>query len=169
MDFPLFVGIFSIFIAAIGVAAMTLRDPIIGEVAGLAALAVLEFDLYAYFIGWPSNRPTSTLWLIGALVLYASIGFALHDRVFQPARRRLRPQFTIELLDHVYTFLHLHPSYGLLAPLDREVWVPLRIRNDGAPGTIARWSLHPIFSPNAGYKMPDGIIIKAEYYFCDYK
>jgi hypothetical protein len=61
MDFPLFVGIFSILIAAIGVAAMTLRDPIIGEVAGLAALAVLEFDLYAYFIGWPSNRPTRSV------------------------------------------------------------------------------------------------------------
>jgi hypothetical protein len=163
MDTSIFLEVLGLAIALAAIAVAAMMSPLsitVGEVAGLAAVAVLGIDLYAYFIGWPSDRLSGALGLIAALALYVPVCFALHVHVFQRARRRLRPQFTIELLENnVYIFPHMHARYGLLNPLEREVWFHLRVRNEGAPGTITQWSQHSVFSPNAGFRMPDGRLL----------
>lgn len=151
MDFTQFVEVFGIFLALAGIAlaAMTYFDSIIGEVAGQAAAAVLIFDVYAYVIGWPSDRPTGPLWLVGALWFYAVIVFVLHTRVFEPARRRLRPEFKIELIGAPYIFQSRRPT-------QRNLWLPIRITNSGAPSSIKDRRINIVFSPNAGFTLPNG-------------
>jgi hypothetical protein len=155
MDFTQFIEAFGIALG-FGVAAVNYRQLLVGEIFGVASLIATAIAIDGYFLSWPLT-PAGVLWVDMTITWIVFFPALVLDDVSVRERAKSKPQFKIEITGIIYVFQSRE------RPIQRDVWLPVRISNEGAPSSIRECSLDISFRPKAGFKLSNGHLLKPHF------